>query len=89
MLTATTTVWPEQVQYYATDWDFILARAEANGMIITTINGTVTVAKPDANTTSVLTVGNGNGLMEFNANMNAINNWEVLLLVRGILHSKR
>jgi len=57
---------------YATDWDFILARAEANGMIITTINGTVTVAKPDANTTSVLTVGNGNGLMEFNANMNAI-----------------
>lgn len=71
-VTATTTTWPEQVQYYATDWDFILARAEANGMIVTTINGTVTVAKPDANTSSVLTVGNGTGLMEFNADMNAI-----------------
>lgn len=71
-VTATGTQWPEQVQYYATDWDFILSRAEANGMIVTTINGTVTVAKPDANTTSVLTVGYGNGLMEFNADMNAI-----------------
>lgn len=71
-VTATPTVWPQQVQYYATDWDFILARAEANGMIVTTINGKVTVAKPDANTSSVLTVGNGTGLMEFNADMNAI-----------------
>jgi Rhs element Vgr protein len=71
-VTATTTTWPEQVQYYATDWDFILARAEANGMIVTTLNGTVTVAKPDANTSSVLTVGNGTGLMEFNADMDAV-----------------
>lgn len=71
-VTATTTTWPEQVQYYATDWDFILARAEANAMIITTLNGTVTVAKPDANTTSVLTIGYGTGLMEFQADMNAI-----------------
>lgn len=71
-VTATSTVWPEQVQYYATDWDFVLARAEANGMIVTTINGKVSVAKPDANTSSVLTVGYGDGLMEFNADMNAI-----------------
>lgn len=71
-VTATTATWPEQVQYYATDWDFIMARAEANGMIVTTINGTVTVAKPDANTSSVLTVGYGSGLMEFNADLNAI-----------------
>jgi Rhs element Vgr protein len=71
-VTATTTTWPEQVQYYATDWDFVLARAEANGMIVTTINGTVTVATPDANTSSVLTVGNGTGLLEFNADMDAI-----------------
>lgn len=71
-VTSTSTSWPEQVQYYATDWDFVLARAEANGMIVTTINGTVTVAKPDADTTSVLTIGYGTGLMEFNADLNAI-----------------
>ncbi len=71
-VTETTTVWPEQVQYYASDWDFIVARAEANGMIVAATNGKVTVAKPDANATSVLTVGYGTGLMEFNAAMNAI-----------------
>ncbi|HET6992361.1 MAG TPA: type VI secretion system tip protein VgrG, partial [Bacteroidia bacterium] len=71
-VTSTSTTWPEQIQYYVTDWDFILARAEANGMIVTVINGTVSVIKPDADTTSVLTVGYGDGLMEFNADMNSI-----------------
>lgn len=72
-VTATTTVWPEQVQYYATDWDFILARAEANGMIVTTSNGKVSVTKPGANSTPVLNVGFGNGLMGFHADLNSIN----------------
>lgn len=71
-VTATTTSWPEQVQYYVSDWDYIMARAESNGMLITTLNGTVTVAPPDANTNSVLNVSYGNGLMQFNATMNAI-----------------
>lgn len=71
-VTATTTSWPEQVQYYVSDWDYIMARAESNGMLITTLNGTVTVAPPDANTSPVLNVSYGNGLMQFNATMNAI-----------------
>lgn len=71
-VTATTTSWPEQVQYYVSDWDYIMARAESNGMLITTLNGTVTVAPPDANTNPVLNVSYGNGLMQFNATMNAI-----------------
>jgi len=72
-VTATTTTWPEQVQYYVTDWDFILARAEANGLIVTTVNGKVSVIDPGASTSPVLQVGYGNGLIEFNADMNAIN----------------
>ncbi|MBI3134483.1 MAG: type VI secretion system tip protein VgrG [Bacteroidetes bacterium] len=71
-VTATETTWPEQVQYYVSDWDFILARAEANGLIITTLNGKVSVVKPDASTTSVLTVTYGDGLMTFNADLNAL-----------------
>jgi Rhs element Vgr protein len=71
-VTATATKWPEQVQYYVSDWDYIMARAESNGMLITTLNGTVTVAPPNANTNSVLNVSYGNGLMQFNATMNAI-----------------
>nr|WP_294921919.1 type VI secretion system tip protein VgrG [uncultured Flavobacterium sp.] len=70
-VTATATKWPEQVQYYVTDWDYILALAEANGLIVTTINGKVSVNAPDSNTTSVLTVTYGNNLLEFNAKLNA------------------
>jgi Rhs element Vgr protein len=71
-VTATTTQWPEQVQYYSTDWDFILTRAEANGLIVTTLNGMVSVIKPNANTQPVLTVEFGNNLLEFNANLDAV-----------------
>jgi Rhs element Vgr protein len=71
-ITATSTVWPEQVQYYVTDWDYILALAEANGLIVTTINGKISVNPPDINTTSVLTVTYGDNLLEFNAKLNAI-----------------
>jgi phage protein D len=72
-VTATNTVWPEQVQYYVTDWDYVLSRADANGFIVTTLNGTVAVAAPDANTSSVLTVTYGDTLMEFSADLDAIN----------------
>lgn len=72
-VTATTTTWPEQVQYYVTDWDFVLARAETNGMIVTTLNGTVSVFPPGANTTSVLTATYGSNLLGFSADLNAVN----------------
>jgi len=71
-VTATTTQWPEQVQYYATDWDFILTRAEANGLIVTTLNGKVAVFDPQKDTTSVLTIKYGDNLLEFNASLNSI-----------------
>jgi Rhs element Vgr protein len=71
-VTATAMTWPEQVQYYATDWDFIMARAEANGMIITTLNGKVSVLKPGADASPVVTVGFGDSLLEFNADLNSI-----------------
>ena len=50
-VSATTTVWPEQVQYYVTDWDYILTLAETNGLIITTINGNIIAIceKPERN----------------------------------------
>jgi Rhs element Vgr protein len=72
-VTTTNTIWPEQVQYYVTDWDYILALAEANGFIVTTINGKVAVNAPDSNTSSVLKVSYGDGLMEFNAKLNSTN----------------
>lgn len=71
-ISSTNLIWPQQVQYDTTDWDFILARAEANGLIVKTINGKVSVEKPDNDTTSVLTIKYGDNLYEFHANLNAI-----------------
>jgi Rhs element Vgr protein len=71
-VTATTTTWPEQVQFYVTDWDYILALAEANGLIVTTLNGKISVFPPGKTTTSVLSVTYGDTLLEFNAKLNAV-----------------
>lgn len=68
----TSIVWPEQVQYYTTDWDYIIARAETNGMIVTSINGKVSVFKPDAENVPVFTITYGDNLLEFNATLDAI-----------------
>ncbi len=72
-VTTTPTTWPEQVQYYTTDWDFILSRAEANGLVVTTLNGKVAVFPPNKDTTSVLDIKYGDNLLEFNADLNAVN----------------
>ncbi len=72
-VSATPTTWPEQVQYYTTDWDYILARAEANGFVVNAIDGKVTVGKPDADSSSVLEIEYGNNLFEFNAELNSVN----------------
>lgn len=71
-VTGTATQWPQQVQYYSTDWDFMVCRAEINGMTVIVKNGSVTVAKPGSDNTSVATVELGDGLISFNAELNAV-----------------
>jgi len=71
-VTSTMTSRTEQVQYYVTDWDYILSLAENNGMIATIINGNISVTHPDYNTASVLTVTYGDNLIEFDAKLNSI-----------------
>lgn len=71
-VTATTKTLTELVQYYCSDWDFMLSRADVNGMIVSTINGKVSVFKPDANTSPVLTILYGDNLYSFNADLNSV-----------------
>jgi len=59
------------VQYYCTDWDFIVSRAEVNGMIVTTDQGKVTVAKPDTSKTPVLELTYGDTILSFDAEVDA------------------
>lgn len=71
-VTATDKKLTELVQYYCSDWDFVLSRAEVNGMIVSALNGKVSVFKPDANTSPVLKIVYGDNLYRFNADLNAV-----------------
>lgn len=59
------------VQHQCTDWDFMLARAEVNGQIVTVLNGKVTVKAPAVDRTPVLKVEYGDDLMDFRAEIDA------------------
>ena len=62
---------PEMVQYYCTDWDFALSRADACGMFILTTGTAIKVFKPDVGASPVLTVTYGNDLISFDCGLSA------------------
>ena len=68
---ATQPVHARMVQYLATDWDFILSRAEANGLLVITEGGKVTVKPPKTDGAPVLKVSWGDDLVQFRAEMDA------------------
>jgi Rhs element Vgr protein len=67
---ATDLTHPELVQYYCTDWDFILSRSEMNGMLVIANDGEVKIAKPALSSPS-LSLLYGGTLYEFEAEMDA------------------
>jgi Rhs element Vgr protein len=68
---STTTVHEEIVQYYATDWDMMLIRAELNSFVVIVENGTVLVRKPDTQQTPVLAVKYGDTILDLQAELDA------------------
>lgn len=67
---ATTTVWPTLTQYGSTDWDFLIARAEANGMYVSTHQNQVSVKRLAA-TVSSLTLTYGVDILQFSGILDA------------------
>ncbi len=63
----------EMVKYNAVDWDFILSRAEANGLLVMVDDGKVSVKPPDTSQEPVLDLVYGSTMMEFEAEMDARN----------------
>lgn len=61
----------EVVQYYCSDWDFIMTRADLNGMVVITDGKKVRVAKPKISESSVLVVENGTSLFSIDAEVDA------------------
>jgi len=68
---ATTTTYKELVQYYCTDWDFMLSRAEVNGLLVIVDDAKVTVKPPDVSGSPKLKITYGLDLIEFQAHIDA------------------
>ncbi|RNF32350.1 type VI secretion protein VgrG [Massilia aurea] len=68
---STTVTYKELVQFEASDWDFVLARAEANGLLALVDAGKVILAAPDTSTAAALSVKYGTDLLEFDGDVDA------------------
>lgn len=64
-VSATAETHEELTQFSATDWDFLLSRAEANGAVVSVADGTVTVAPPTVSGSPVLAVTYGIDILDF------------------------
>lgn len=72
---ATALLHKEIVQHHITDWDFLLLRAEANGMLVNVNDGLINIAKPVTTADPVLEVTFGASIIEFEAEMDARNQY--------------
>ncbi len=73
---ASTTVNHNQIfQHYSTDWDFLIARAEANGMIVAVDDGAVNVNAPTVSGTAVLSVTYGDSLLEMESRIESVDQY--------------
>lgn len=61
----------ELVQYHARDWDFIVARAEANGMIVLVDDGKLLVQTPKMSGEEDVSIVLGDTIFEFEAETDA------------------
>lgn len=68
---ATPYQYPTLVQYYCSDWDFALSRADANGLFVFTDGKKIQVRKPNVSISPVLTVTYGTDLTSFDLELSA------------------
>ncbi len=61
----------ELVQYYCSDWDFVLSRADVNGLVIISDDKKLSVKKPAVSAAPVLTVTFGDDLIDFSGEVDA------------------
>ena len=61
---STSITYEEVIQYGTTDWDFIVSRADINGMVTITDDGEVSIKKPDVSATPILSLTYGDSIIE-------------------------
>jgi Rhs element Vgr protein len=70
-ITDTTYEHPNLIQYNVSNWDFILERAEANGLLVVCDAGKISAEAPVASGTEVLNLDYGSNIIDFRAELNA------------------
>jgi Rhs element Vgr protein len=73
---STTLEHKELVQHHISDWDFLLLRAEANGMLVNVNDGTIQIGKPKTSAKPVLQVTYGSSVLELEAEIDARKQWK-------------
>ncbi|NTV82957.1 MAG: phage late control D family protein, partial [Bacteroidales bacterium] len=68
---ATTYTHKQLVQYNSTDWDFMLCRADANGMLVLTDDNKVIISKPEFSAEAALTIQFGSTVLDMDAEIDA------------------
>ncbi len=68
---ATTYTHKQLVQYNSTDWDFMLCRADANGMLCFNEDNKISISKPDFSGKAVLTIQFGATVYDMDAEIDA------------------
>lgn len=68
---ATRTQHDERVQAHSSDWDFMLARAKANGLLVNVDAGVVSVKTPNTSGSAAVTCTWGDNLISFEAGIDA------------------
>jgi Rhs element Vgr protein len=61
----------ELVQHHISDWDFLILRAEANGMLVIANDGTVKISRPKIQDKEALQVNYGSSILEFESEIDA------------------
>ena len=69
---ATPTTWPQMVQYGTTDWDFLVTRADGNGLVVRTDDDTVLVNAPPTGGEPAATLTFGVDIMEVESTVDAL-----------------
>lgn len=68
---ATTLKHKKIVKYHANNWDFLLSRADVNGLLVFTDDGTIVAKAPDCSQKPVLTLTYGANIKEVELEMDA------------------
>jgi Rhs element Vgr protein len=75
---STSVTHPQQVQFRASDWDFLLARAEANGKLVLTNDGKLAVKAPDFGGEPKCELQFGATILELDAEIDARLQWKAV-----------